>query len=327
MRHDAAARRAAAGSAGRPARRALRRGRRASAARAPERALRADRTAPSAGQHPARVAVVRERVQLAARRRARASRRAPRSSSRATSPTVMIPRARSFSAVTGPTPHSRSTGSGCRKPSSASGRHDQQAVGLRDAARDLREELRPRDADRDRQPDLLEHAAPQPRGDLRGRARDPLHPAHVEERLVDREPLDQRRRVARRPRRPPCSPRSRPTCAAATTTASGHSRRACRAAHRGRARRAPWPRSSPRARRRRRRSPAGRAAAARPAARPTRRTHRGRHAGWWPLITRTHVRIPGTTGSDSTPPISLGWSVRRAFGPGRCARVPQSLPH
>ena len=36
----------------------------------------------------------------------------------------------------------------------AVGRHDEQPVGLRDAARDLGEELRPRDADRDRQPDL-----------------------------------------------------------------------------------------------------------------------------------------------------------------------------
>ena len=33
----------------------------------------------------------------------------------------MIPRSRSLREVTGPTPHSRSTGSGCRKPSSAAG--------------------------------------------------------------------------------------------------------------------------------------------------------------------------------------------------------------
>ena len=38
-----------------------------------------------------------------------------------TSPTLVIPRLRSFSAVTGPTPQSRSTGSGCRNASSRSG--------------------------------------------------------------------------------------------------------------------------------------------------------------------------------------------------------------
>ena len=43
------------------------------------------------------------------------------SSSAATWPTVLIPRSWSLVAVTGPTPQSRSTGSGCRKPSSSSG--------------------------------------------------------------------------------------------------------------------------------------------------------------------------------------------------------------
>ena len=43
------------------------------------------------------------------------------SASWATSPTVRIPRAWSFAAVFGPTPHSRSTGSGWRKSSSPSG--------------------------------------------------------------------------------------------------------------------------------------------------------------------------------------------------------------
>ena len=66
---------------------------------------------------------------------------------------------------------------------------------MRDAARDLREELRSGDTDRDRQPDLVEHPPPEPRRDLGRRAREPLEAAHVEERLVDREPLDERRRV------------------------------------------------------------------------------------------------------------------------------------
>ena len=77
----------------------------------------------------------------------------------------------------------------------ALGRHLEQPVGLRDAARDLGQELRPRDADRERQPDLLEHAAAQPRGDLERRARPSPHAANVDEGLVDRQRLDERRRV------------------------------------------------------------------------------------------------------------------------------------
>ena len=42
---------------------------------------------------------------------------------------------------------------------------------------------------------MLEDIAPQPHRDLGGRARDPLQPAHIEERLVDRQAFDQRRRV------------------------------------------------------------------------------------------------------------------------------------
>ena len=71
----------------------------------------------------------------------------------------------------------------------------QEPLRLRDRARHLREELRARDADGDREPDLVEHAPLQPRGDLGRRACEPLEPAHVQERLVDREPLDERRRV------------------------------------------------------------------------------------------------------------------------------------
>ena len=74
-------------------------------------------------------------------------------------------------------------------------RDDQQAVRLRDPARDLGEELGPGHADGDRQADPLEDLATQAHRDLRGRARDPPQPADIEERLVDREPLDERRRV------------------------------------------------------------------------------------------------------------------------------------
>ena len=159
------------------------------------------------------------------------------------------------------------------------GGHDQQPVGLGDAARHLREELRARDPDRDRQPDLARAPRARSRAAIsRGVPAMSLQPAHVEERLVDRQPLDERRRVledledrlarlgvGRHPRRHDDRVRAQPP--------------RLRAAHRACARRTPSPRSSPRARRRRRRSPACRAAAGRRAARPTRRTSRGRRAG------------------------------------------------
>jgi hypothetical protein len=76
----------------------------------------------------------------------------------------------------------------------AAGRHDEQAVGLRRPARDLRDDLARRHPDRHREADPRPHLAPQPRGDFCRRARDPLEPAHVEERLLHRHALDQRRR-------------------------------------------------------------------------------------------------------------------------------------
>jgi hypothetical protein len=72
----------------------------------------------------------------------------------------------------------------------AVGRHDEQPVGLGHPARDLGEELRPCDANRDRDPDLREHVLPQPLRDPARRPPDTLHAAHVEERLVDRHALD-----------------------------------------------------------------------------------------------------------------------------------------
>ena len=170
------------------------------ARRTSERALRADRAAPPARLHPARVAVVRERVQVPARPRGRASDERLLAEP-ATWPTVAIPRAWSFAAVTGPTPHSRSTGSGCRNASSPSGGDDQQPVRLRHPARDLRQELRPRHPDGDRQPDAVAH-----RRAAAARRSRPACPAmrsmprDVEERLVDRDALDERGRCRRRRR-------------------------------------------------------------------------------------------------------------------------------
>ena len=81
------------------------------------------------------------------------------------------------------------------EPELVVGRDHEQAVGLGDRARDLSQELRSGDTDRDRQPDLVEHPPPESRRDLDRRSREPLEAANVQERLVDREPLDERGRV------------------------------------------------------------------------------------------------------------------------------------
>ena len=169
-------------------------------------------------------------------------------------------------------------------------RHEQQAIGLGDPARDLGEELRARDPHRDRQPDLVGHPRPQLRGDLHRRPDDLEQAADLEERLVDREALDERRGVAEdrehglarrrvgvhprrhhdglgaeRPRLPPVH---RGAHAAPLRLVAAREHHAAADDHR-----------------------AGRAGAARRAARPTRRTHRDRHAGWWLRRARTYVRI------------------------------------
>ena len=105
-------------------------------------------------------------------------------------------------------------------------RHDEEPVGLRHAARDLGEELRPRDADRDRQAhllaDVLAAAA------RRSRSAFPRSAPSRRRRGTPRRSTSPRRPAPRprRPGRPPCSPPSRPTSWADTTTACGHSRRA-----------------------------------------------------------------------------------------------------
>ena len=88
------------------------------------------------------------------------------SASPATSPTVVIPRSCSLSGgdrADAPQPLDRQR---VQEGELAVGRHHQQAVGLGHAAGHLGQELRPGDADGDRQPDLLAHLAAQPHGDL-----------------------------------------------------------------------------------------------------------------------------------------------------------------
>ena len=119
--------------------------------------------------------------------------------SAATWPTVVMPRLRSLSAVTRPDAPEPLDRQRMEEGELAVGRHHEQTVGLRHATRHLGEELRPGHPDGDRQTDLLENLASQPHCDLGGGARDPSQPAHIEERLVDRESLDQRRRVFEHP--------------------------------------------------------------------------------------------------------------------------------
>ena len=71
----------------------------------------------------------------------------------------------------------------------------EQPVGLSDAAGDLGEELGPRDADRDREADLLPDSCPELDRDLGRRTRDVAEAADVEKRFVDRQSFDDRRGV------------------------------------------------------------------------------------------------------------------------------------
>ena len=97
---------------------------------APECALRSDRAAAAARlQRAAGRGCGRGRGAVA-RRRGPSIVTSAVSASPATWPTVMMPRDRSFAAVTGPTPQSRSTGSGWRKPSSSSGGTTSRPSGL-----------------------------------------------------------------------------------------------------------------------------------------------------------------------------------------------------
>jgi hypothetical protein len=150
----------------------------------PDRGLRAHRAAPPADLDPARIPADRQRVDVPAGRHAE-----HRHEGRLAQPGH--PPDRHDSALAelagGDRPDAPQLLDRQRveKLEFAVGRHEQQPVGLRDAAGDLREELGAGHPDRDGQPDPLAHLAAQPRGDLDGRAVDPPQPADVEERLVD----------------------------------------------------------------------------------------------------------------------------------------------
>ncbi len=214
---------------------------------------------------------------------------------RATSATVVMPRSFSFSDVTGPTPHSRPTGSGWRKASSPVGRDLEQAVGLGDAAGHLGQELGAGDAHRDRQPDLVPDAGAQLLGDGDRRPGDAPQPAHVEEGLVDGQPLDQRGRgaehVEHRPARGGVGRHVGTHDHRVGAQARAPGDRPWRCAPRG-----PWPRSWRPAPPRPRRSPAGPADPGRRAGAPTRRTRRGPRGG----SRRSRASVAGPVRSTNT---------------------------
>ena len=153
------------------------------------------------------------------------------------------PAPRSLAAVTGPTPHSRRTSSGWRNAELAVGLDHEQPVGLGHAAGHLGQELGAGHADADRQPDLVAH--PRAAAARRCRPARPTmrrRPCDVEERLVDRQPLDQRRGVAEDREHGPAG------LGVGLPSGADHDRRRAQApglaARPSRcARRGPWPRS------------------------------------------------------------------------------------
>ena len=221
---------ASGGRPGRPGRSARRRSPRRTAgagrARAASRSSRRRRPT----THRPRIAVVGQRVQVPTGCPTEHRRPAPRSPSSATSPTVSMPRrVQLLGGDLAPTPHSRSTGSGCRNASSSSAGTTSSPSGLATPLATLARNLVRATPTRDRQADPLAHLAR-----AAGRAISAGVPGTVRaarrRRGTPRRSTCPRRAAwcRRRPRTPPCWPPSRPTCAAATTTASGHSRRACR---------------------------------------------------------------------------------------------------
>ena len=128
----------------------------------------------------------------------------------------------------GPRPTGATTGSGARNAAPPSGGTSQLAVRLGQVGGDLGDQLDARDAGRRGQPDLVGDARAQPPGDLGGRAEQLPRRGHVQERLVERQRLDQRRHRAAGCRTRARWRRRRRRGAGGTTTASG-ARRSARA--------------------------------------------------------------------------------------------------
>ena len=146
--------------------------------------------------HRPRIAVVRQRVQLPPRRPPQHRRPASASGS-----LRHLPHGRDAAAdgacadVAGPTPHSRSTGSGCRNASSASGGTTSSPSGFATALATLARNLVRATPTVIGSPTRSRTSRRSRGGDLGRSAGDVLEPAHVQEGLVDRQALDHRRHV------------------------------------------------------------------------------------------------------------------------------------
>ena len=99
----------------------------------------------------------------------------------------------SFVRVAGPTPHSRDTGSGARNACSVPGTTASTPSGLARSLASLARNFVEATPTDQAQAGLGEHPAPDRRRDLLGLAEQPPCAGDVEERLVDRELLDERR--------------------------------------------------------------------------------------------------------------------------------------
>ena len=164
-------------------------------------------------------------------------------------------------------------------------RHDDQPVRLPQVRRDLGHQLRPGHADRRGQADLVADLVLDPAGDRRPVAEQRRRARHVQERLVDRDRLDQRR-VAPQDRHdiaagdlvaPPVDRQEHRVRTPAVGLAQRHRRvdaEAARLVARRRTRHPAHPRCP-----RHRRPRAGRATPGRRAARRPRRRRRGRRGG------------------------------------------------
>ena len=110
-------------------------------------------------------------------------------------PTVSMPRSWSFVAVLMPTPHSRSTGRGCRNASSCSGGTTSRPSGLATRLATFARNLVRATPTVIGRPTRSSTRAAEADGDLRRGAREPSEAADVEEGLVDRDAFDEWRRV------------------------------------------------------------------------------------------------------------------------------------
>ena len=150
----------------------------------PDGPLRTDRPSSPTDLDRARVVVVRQRMQMAAPVRAedRHERRLlePRDVGDRVDAAVVQLRC----GLDADTPQPLD-GQRVEEVELAIGFDHEQPVGLRDAARDLRQELGAGDADGDRQPDLASDPGPQLRGDLERAAREPAEASDVQKGLID----------------------------------------------------------------------------------------------------------------------------------------------